>query len=50
MLLLVNPLAPVFEFFLQLYSLLPLSVRALVSLSLGLFLVTCLVHFLFKVR
>ena len=45
---LVNPLAPVFEAFLQFYQLLPSPVRALVNLSLGLFLITCIISFIFR--
>ena len=44
----INPLAPVFEFFLQFYSLLPYAVKAFINLSLGLFLVNCLFSLFFR--
>lgn len=50
MALLLNPIAKCFEFILQIYSLLPFAIKALVSVSLGLFLATCVISLFFRIR
>lgn len=48
--LLVNPLQPVFEWFMTLYSLLPLAVRQFINLVLGLVVVTAIFSLFFRSR